>query len=72
MTRKHPWAFTGQRDANGEPAEWHAGIPARDLAEADVAALSDEEYAVVEASRLYRQAAPAKAAPVKPVSGAEE
>lgn len=58
MTRRAPWVFTGERDGAGQPVEWFAGIPARDLTAADVAALSDAEYATVEASRLYRAAEP--------------
>jgi hypothetical protein len=56
MARRAPWVFTGERNGAGEPMEWHAGIPARDLTTADVAVLSDEEYATVGASRLYRVA----------------
>jgi len=35
--------------------EFHDGIPARDLTERDIVRLSDEQYAIVEASRLYEQ-----------------
>lgn len=37
---------------------YHSGIPARDLTDEDVKALSDEQLAVVEASPLYRKIEP--------------
>jgi hypothetical protein len=65
MTRKHPWRFTGARDAQGQALEFFSGVPARDLTAEDVAALGDAEYALVEASGLYQLAGAAKTAPVK-------
>lgn len=50
------WGFGGARDAAGGPLEYFTGIPARDLAPDDVALLTDEQYGVVVASRLYREA----------------
>jgi|APGre2960657404_1045060.scaffolds.fasta_scaffold179164_2 hypothetical protein len=66
MMRTSPWRFVGARDAQGQPAEWYVGIPARDLTADDVANLSEEQYAVVAASALYASAQSPKAA--KPVA----
>ncbi len=37
----------------GSGAEYHAGIPARDLEPEDLAALTDEQRALVKASAIY-------------------
>jgi hypothetical protein len=58
--RTAPWRYTGAHDAAGRPLEFFSGIPARDLTEQDVAGLSDDDYALVEASTLYAKK-PAKA-----------
>jgi len=62
--RKSPWRFVGQKDAAGQPAEYIAGVPARDLTADDVAQLTDDNYAAVEASALYQSAQAPK--PTKP------
>lgn len=36
-------------------AEYHSGIPARDLTEADLKDMTDEQRATIEASPLYRK-----------------
>lgn len=60
------WRFTGKKDANGIPHEYHMGIPARSLDAADVAALTDDEYKTVEASKLYVEKTPPAPATEKP------
>lgn len=60
--RKSPWRWTGTTLANGAPAEFFVGIPARDLSAEDVANLTDEQYATVEASTLYEGVVAPKAA----------
>lgn len=65
--RKAPWRFVGQRDASGQPLEYFHGIPARDLTADDVAALTDDQYATVEASALYETAQAPKPS-AKPVA----
>lgn len=40
-----------------EPREYYTGIPARDLTEADVAALTDEQRALVDEGTLYERVA---------------
>lgn len=37
--------FTGTYDANGQPLEYFAAVPARDLDDSDIVALTDEQYA---------------------------
>jgi hypothetical protein len=63
------WRFTGKKDANGVPHEYHMGIPARNLDAADVELLTDDEYKTVEASKLYVEktlpAAPKKTSTAK-------
>lgn len=46
--------------------EYHTGIPARDLTEEDLKALSQEQLAVVEASPLYREIEERPAEPERP------
>lgn len=65
--RKAPWRFVGNRDDQGRPLEYFAGIPARDLTADDVAVLTDDQYATVEASALY-EAAQAPKPSAKPVA----
>ncbi len=36
--------FVGERDAAGQPLEYHAFVPARDLESEDIAGLTDEQY----------------------------
>lgn len=43
--------FTGQEN------EYYTGVPARDLTEADVAALTDEQRALVDEGTLYERVA---------------
>lgn len=45
---------------------YHSGIPSRDLTEADVKALTDEQRATVEASKLYRKIERAPSDDAKP------
>ena len=49
------YTWTGQTPA----AEWHEGIPARDLSAEDFDALDDGQRIVVRASRLYEEVKPA-------------
>ena len=49
----------------GDGSEFHSGIPARDLCEADVEQLSDAQLATVEASKLYKKPKLAKASKAK-------
>lgn len=67
--RKSPWRWLGQADANGVPVNFFIGIPARDLTADDVANLTDEQYATVEASKLYEQATVKPSRPVTEVPG---
>ena len=56
-TERHGWwTFTAQRDATGRPLEFFDGVPARDLAPEDVAALSEDAYEIVTVSPLYEKA----------------
>lgn len=72
-TRTARWRYTGARDAQGQPLEFHTGIPARDLEEEDVAALSSDDYALVKASPIYAPVAdkPAHDAKADAKSGKE-
>ena len=55
MTTKRtaPWRYTGDRDGDGRPLAFYTGVPARDLNDDDIAALSDAEYALVSAGVIY-------------------
>ncbi len=50
--------FTGEFDANGQPLTYFAAVPARDLDETDIAALTDDQYRDVTASKLYQKSRP--------------
>jgi hypothetical protein len=52
--------------------EYHTGIPARDLAEEDLAGLSEEQRATVEASPLYRKIERPPTDETKPAGRAEK
>lgn len=52
--------------------EYHTGIPARDLTEADVEALSKEQRQTVEASPVYRRIERKPADGAKPSGPAEK
>jgi hypothetical protein len=56
--------FVGEMNPDGTPAEFHSGIPARDLHESDRALLTDEHLVTLAASPLYeaRNEAPQEAA----------
>lgn len=60
----------------GQPGEYHYAIPARDLTADDVAGLTDDQKATVEASKLYERPAVAggrrRAAAPEAESGAPE
>lgn len=45
MQRAHALKFKGKYDEAGKPDRYFPGIPARDLDEADIARLSNAEYA---------------------------
>ena len=45
--------FKGKRNDDGTPAEYHSGIPARDLTEDEFSALSDEHKATLAHSAIY-------------------
>jgi hypothetical protein len=45
--------FVGEMNPDGTPAEFHSGIPARDLHESDRALLADEHLVTLAASPLY-------------------
>ena len=64
MARAKTLRFTGKYDANGQPDRWFNGVPARDLDAAEVAALSDEEYANITGGPTPLYVAP-KPAPAK-------
>jgi hypothetical protein len=51
--RQAPWRFTGTYGPNGHPNEFFVGIPARDLDQNDIDALSSDEYEIVKVSPLY-------------------
>lgn len=44
MARASKLHFVGQRDQDGRPLEYFAFVPARDLDEAEIASLTDEQY----------------------------
>jgi len=50
--------YAGETDAQGRPAQFIAGVPARDLNEFDLRVLADSEYASALASGLYRKTKP--------------
>jgi len=50
--------FIGSVDAEGVPVTYHSGIPARDLTDDDLKALTNEQRDAVETSPLYTMAAP--------------
>jgi hypothetical protein len=56
--------FKGTYNADGEPLEYHSGIPARDLTEEEFEHLSDEHKSTLAHSSLYdlRRDAPKVAA----------
>ncbi len=68
--------FTGEFDANGQPLTYFAAVPARDLDESDIAALTDDQYRDVTASKLYQKSKPsgreAEAPAVKAEPAAEK
>ena len=45
MARPKELLFKGGHDAQGRPLRWFAGVPARTLREADIAALDDATLA---------------------------
>jgi hypothetical protein len=45
--------YTGKLKADGTPAQYHGGIPARDLTEDEFSALSDEHKATLAHSKIY-------------------
>ncbi len=55
-TKRHErWTFKGTLNADGAPTEFFIGIPARNLTAEDVVTLTDDDYALVEASPLYEK-----------------
>lgn len=56
MSEAIAYKFTGARAPDGEPLEYHYGIPARDLTKADVDGLKPELRAVVKSSNVYEAA----------------
>lgn len=54
------WTFTGQLLADGRPAQFVTGIPARALTTADVDELSPEQRKRLKTSGLYAEAEPDK------------
>lgn len=63
-TRAKALHFVGQRDHDGRPLEYFAFVPARDLDEAEIASLTDEQYDAITggASPLYAADRPVAAA----------
>lgn len=45
--------FKGEMNADGTPAEFHSGIPARDILESDLDGLTDEQKVTLGASAIY-------------------
>ncbi len=61
--------FTGSYDANGQPLEYFAAVPARDLDESDIGGLRDETYQDITGAPtgrkpLYQKTRPSNAADV--------
>lgn len=73
MPSKRPSAlfFTGEYDVTGQPLEYFATVPARDLDEQDIANLTDEQLAMIQTERgegrpaLYASSEP-KNRPARP------
>lgn len=55
------YRYTGRTNDDGEPQEFYAGVPARDLTEADVADLPPARLADVKAGVIYEKAGADKA-----------
>jgi hypothetical protein len=50
------YTFTGNKDENGVPEEFHFGIPASDLTDEDVAALDQDLQDTLSQSPIYSSA----------------
>lgn len=71
MGRAKELRFKGKRNANGDPIEFLAAVPARDLDAAETAGLSDAEYADAIGTGLYEPAGAPPAA-AKPADEGKE
>lgn len=70
MPDKIAYRFVGDRDPDGVPLEYLGGIPAINLTEADVDALSVEQRKLVRSSPLYKAAESRPARSGKPTADA--
>lgn len=54
------YTYTGGHERNGQPSQWHEGIPARNLTQKDVAALDPALLDTLAASSIYEWAGEGK------------
>ena len=73
MGRAKELRFKGKRNANGDPIEFLAAVPARDLDAQETAELTEAQYGEAIASGLYEPAgaAPQVSRPAAAESGKE-